>query len=100
VKFQTGGEQQNKTHHQPLQPTTPAPLVGSKADGGQWDGEHGMSPQLGRGRDQGRVRRGRFGGGRSNARPAEMDQRREQPIPRQRLVIDATGGAVPSQVGG
>lgn len=100
VKFQTGGEQQNKTYHQPLQPTTPAPLVGSKADGGQWDGEHGMSPQLGRGRDQGRVRRGRFGGGRSNARPAEMDQRREQPIPRQRLVIDATGGAVPSQVGG
>lgn len=100
VKFQTGGEQQNKTHHPPLQPTTPAPLVGSKADGGQWDGEHGMSPQLGRGRDQGRVRRGRFGGGRSNARPAEMDQRREQPIPRQRLVIDATGGAVPSQVGG
>ncbi|CAK9201857.1 unnamed protein product [Sphagnum troendelagicum] len=95
VKLQTGGQQQNKAHHQPL-----APLAVAKTEGGPWDGEHGMSSPTARGRDNGHVRRGRFGGSRSSARTGEMDQRREQPIPKQRLVIDATGGALPSQVGG
>jgi len=95
VKLQTGGQQQNKAHHQPL-----APLAVAKTEGGPWDGEHGMSSPTARGRDNGHVRRGRFGGSRSSARTGEIDQRREQPIPKQRLVIDATGGALPSQVGG
>jgi hypothetical protein len=70
-----------------------------KVDSGHWTGEGG-SPPVSRGRDYNHGRRGRFGGGRTGARNTEVEHRRDPPVTKQRLVIDATGGAVPSQVAG
>lgn len=98
-QFQGLGVQQNKPSHASQQ-AAPVPIPTSKVDTGHWVGEGGSPPVL-RGRDyNNHGRRGRFGG-RSGPRGSDMEHRRDHPPPtKQRLVIDATGGAVPSQVGG
>ncbi|XP_073389918.1 uncharacterized protein [Physcomitrium patens] len=87
------GQQQNKGGQQ----TAPVAIPSAKTEGGNWGGEGG-SPPVVRGRDYNHGRRGRFGG-RSGPRSTEVEHRRDLPAAKQRLVIDATGGAVPSQVG-
>lgn len=88
------GQQQNKGGQQAGAVAIPS----AKAESGGWVGEGG-SPPVGRGRDYNQGRRGRLGG-RSGPRNVEMEHRRDPQASKQRLVIDATGGAVPSQVGG
>ncbi|KAG0628632.1 hypothetical protein M758_1G041500 [Ceratodon purpureus] len=89
------GQQQNKAAQQ----TAPVAIPSPKVDSGNWEGAGGSPPVM-RGRDFSHGgRRGRFGG-RSGPRNTEMEHRRDPPSTKQRLVIDATGGAVPSQVGG
>eukprot|EP01018_Ginkgo_biloba_P014485 Gb_16752 [translate_table: standard] len=66
-----------------------------------WAGEH-RSSQTYRDRDQSHARRGRSGGrsgGGSVARGSEAESKSEHSS-KQRLVINATGGAIPNQVAG
>lgn len=95
------GSQQSSVQHQSKAPQQTAPMAipSPKVDSGHWTGEGG-SPPVSRGRDYNHGRRGRFGGGRTGARNTEVEHRRDPPVTKQRLVIDATGGAVPSQVAG
>jgi hypothetical protein len=95
------GSQQSSGQHQSKAPQQTAPIAipSPKVDSGHWTGEGG-SPPVSRGRDFNHGRRGRFGGGRTGARNTEVEHRRDPPVTKQRLVIDATGGAVPSQVAG
>ena len=94
-QVEQAGQQQNKAPQQAAPVAIPSP----KVDSGNWEGAGGSPPVM-RGRDYSHGgRRGRFGG-RSGPRNMEMEHRRDPPSTKQRLVIDATGGAVPSQVGG
>lgn len=90
VPGEHAGQQASKAVHQGI----PSP----KGELGNWEGA-GDGPAASRGRDYSHGRRGRFGG-RSGPRNMEMESRREGPSSKQRLVINATGGAVPSPVAG
>ena len=94
-QVEQAGQQQSKAGQQ----MGPAAMASAKAEGGNWEGA-GEGAAGARGRDYNQGRRGRGFGGRSGPRNMEMESRREAPSTKQRLVINATGGAVPSQVAG
>lgn len=95
-QVEQAGQQQNKAGQQTAPVAIPSPK--GEGGGGNWEGA-GDSAAASRGRDYNHGRRGRFGG-RSGPRNMEMESRRDGPSSKQRLVINATGGAVPSQVAG
>nr|XP_024374005.1 protein MODIFIER OF SNC1 1-like [Physcomitrium patens] len=92
-----GSEQARQQQNKGGQQTAPVAIPSVKAEGGNWGGEGG-SPPVVRGRDCNHGRRGRFCG-RSGPRSMEAEHRRDPPAAKQRLVIVATGGAMPSEVG-
>lgn len=99
-KQQAPESQRSHQAEQQQSRAAPVAIPSPKGDAGNWEPAV-ESPAVPRGRDFGPHggRRGRGGfGGRTGARNVEMENRRDPPSSKQRLVINATGGAVPSQV--